>query len=160
MRSSIRPWTRTMSHTSAFWRSSTAGGKCQCTSTRVTSSPGLCISWWTSTYRLETRNPENRPMDIYPRRILFIPAQNLIWNRYKLCKCLQPRTIYLCRHGQSEYNAAGRLGGDSCLTDCGRFWNPGWNNFSSLEDHLSQAIQQATGTVYQLTSSKVALTSI
>ena len=32
----------------------------------------------------------------------------------------QPRTIYLCRHGQSEYNAAGRLGGDSGLTECGR----------------------------------------
>jgi len=33
---------------------------------------------------------------------------------------LQHRTIYLCRHGQSEYNASGRLGGDSDITECGR----------------------------------------
>ena len=39
---------------------------------------------------------------------------------FKELLILQPRTIYLCRHGQSEYNAAGRLGGDSGLTECGR----------------------------------------
>ncbi|KAG9339980.1 hypothetical protein JZ751_022295 [Albula glossodonta] len=33
---------------------------------------------------------------------------------------VQPRTIYLCRHGESEYNLQGRLGGDSCLSSRGR----------------------------------------
>jgi len=31
-----------------------------------------------------------------------------------------PRTIYLCRHGQSVYNNQTRLGGDSELTECGQ----------------------------------------
>ena len=29
---------------------------------------------------------------------------------------ITPRTIYLCRHGESYNNVVGRLGGDSCLT--------------------------------------------
>ncbi|KAJ8373677.1 hypothetical protein SKAU_G00042570 [Synaphobranchus kaupii] len=33
---------------------------------------------------------------------------------------VQPRTIYLCRHGESEYNLQGRLGGDSGLSSQGR----------------------------------------
>jgi len=36
---------------------------------------------------------------------------------------IAPRTIYLCRHGQSEYNADRRLGGDSQLTDCGALYS-------------------------------------
>ncbi|MEZ4316714.1 MAG: 6-phosphofructo-2-kinase/fructose-2,6-bisphosphatase [Myxococcota bacterium] len=32
------------------------------------------------------------------------------------CLHLEPRTIYLSRHGESEYNALGRIGGDSSLT--------------------------------------------
>ena len=35
------------------------------------------------------------------------------------CVHLEPRTIYLSRHGESEYNALGRIGGDSGLTDNG-----------------------------------------
>lgn len=35
---------------------------------------------------------------------------------------IAPRTIYLCRHGQSEYNADRRLGGDSELTECGQLY--------------------------------------
>jgi len=31
-----------------------------------------------------------------------------------------PRPLYLSRHGQSEYNVAGRIGGDSGLTDAGQ----------------------------------------
>lgn len=34
-----------------------------------------------------------------------------------------PRTIYLCRHGQSMYNEQQRLGGDSELTDCGQLYS-------------------------------------
>jgi len=48
---------------------------------------------------------------------------------------LQPRTIYLCRHGQSEYNAAGRLGGDSGLTECGRQYSRKLGQYiNSLQD--------------------------
>uniref|UniRef100_A0A1I7XJP2 6PF2K domain-containing protein n=1 Tax=Heterorhabditis bacteriophora TaxID=37862 RepID=A0A1I7XJP2_HETBA len=35
---------------------------------------------------------------------------------------LLPRSIYLTRHGQSEYNAMGRLGGDSPLTEEGQYY--------------------------------------
>jgi broad specificity phosphatase PhoE/predicted kinase len=35
------------------------------------------------------------------------------------CVHLEPRTIYLSRHGESEYNALGRIGGDSALTERG-----------------------------------------
>jgi len=34
-----------------------------------------------------------------------------------------PRTIYLCRHGQSIYNSETRLGGDSELTECGQSYS-------------------------------------
>ncbi|NXC41406.1 F262 bisphosphatase, partial [Penelope pileata] len=33
---------------------------------------------------------------------------------------VQPRTIYLCRHGESEYNLVGRIGGDSGLSPRGK----------------------------------------
>jgi hypothetical protein len=44
---------------------------------------------------------------------------------YLLCRVLYyitnlhalPRPIYVCRHGQSEYNITERLGGDTPLTD-------------------------------------------
>lgn len=35
------------------------------------------------------------------------------------CLHTEPRTLYLSRHGESEYNAAGRIGGDSDLTSAG-----------------------------------------
>lgn len=34
-----------------------------------------------------------------------------------------PRTIYLCRHGQSVYNSRRKLGGDSDLTECGQLYS-------------------------------------
>lgn len=33
---------------------------------------------------------------------------------------VQPRTIYLCRHGESEHNLQGKIGGDSGLSSRGR----------------------------------------
>lgn len=33
---------------------------------------------------------------------------------------VQPRTIYLCRHGESEYNLVGKIGGDSGLSPRGK----------------------------------------
>lgn len=33
---------------------------------------------------------------------------------------VQPRTIYLCRHGENEYNLQGKIGGDSGLSTRGK----------------------------------------
>lgn len=33
---------------------------------------------------------------------------------------VQPRTIYLCRHGESEFNLVGKIGGDSGLSPRGK----------------------------------------
>lgn len=33
---------------------------------------------------------------------------------------VQPRTIYLCRHGENEYNLQGKIGGDSGLSSRGK----------------------------------------
>ncbi|KFV95528.1 6-phosphofructo-2-kinase/fructose-2,6-bisphosphatase 3, partial [Eurypyga helias] len=33
---------------------------------------------------------------------------------------VQPRTIYLCRHGESEFNLKGKIGGDSGLSNRGK----------------------------------------
>lgn len=33
---------------------------------------------------------------------------------------VQPRTIYLCRHGESEFNLLGKIGGDSGLSVRGK----------------------------------------
>lgn len=33
---------------------------------------------------------------------------------------VQPRTIYLCRHGESECNLVGKIGGDSGLSTRGK----------------------------------------
>lgn len=33
---------------------------------------------------------------------------------------VQPRTIYLCRHGESEFNLSGKIGGDSGLSVRGK----------------------------------------
>jgi len=40
-----------------------------------------------------------------------------------------PRTIYLCRHGQSVYNSQRRLGGDSELTECGQEYSEKLGNY-------------------------------
>ena len=43
----------------------------------------------------------------------------------------QPRKIYLCRHGESEFNVRGLIGGDSRLT------GKGYEFAAALRDHLS-----------------------
>ncbi len=50
------------------------------------------------------------------------------------CVHLEPRTIYLSRHGESEYNALGRIGGDSDLTDAGARYA------GRLADHLHETL--------------------
>ena len=42
-----------------------------------------------------------------------------------------PRTIWLSRHGESEYNLAGKIGGDSALTSSGRAYGRRLSSFLS-----------------------------
>ncbi|XP_076688441.1 6-phosphofructo-2-kinase/fructose-2,6-bisphosphatase 2 isoform X2 [Callospermophilus lateralis] len=42
---------------------------------------------------------------------------------------VQPRTIYLCRHGESEYNLLGRIGGDSGLSVRGKQFSQALKKF-------------------------------
>uniref|UniRef100_A0A8C3V8F9 6-phosphofructo-2-kinase/fructose-2,6-bisphosphatase 2 n=1 Tax=Catharus ustulatus TaxID=91951 RepID=A0A8C3V8F9_CATUS len=42
---------------------------------------------------------------------------------------VQPRTIYLCRHGESEYNLLGRIGGDSGLSARGKQFSQALKKF-------------------------------
>ncbi|XP_062852737.1 6-phosphofructo-2-kinase/fructose-2,6-bisphosphatase 3 isoform X1 [Trichomycterus rosablanca] len=57
------------------------------------------------------------------RRFLVNRIQDHIQSRivyYLMNIHIQPRSIYLCRHGESQHNLQGRLGGDSGLSTCGR----------------------------------------
>ncbi|KAL7982815.1 hypothetical protein Chor_013151 [Crotalus horridus] len=65
---------------------------------------------------------------------------------------VQPRTIYLCRHGESEFNLKGKIGGDSGLSTRGKKFASELNNFvkeQNLNDlkvwtsHLKRTIQTA-----------------
>ncbi|KAJ8245564.1 hypothetical protein GJAV_G00272120 [Gymnothorax javanicus] len=57
------------------------------------------------------------------RRFLVNRVQDHIQSRvvyYLMNTHVQPRTIYLCRHGESQHNLHGRLGGDPGLSSQGR----------------------------------------
>ncbi|XP_074050286.1 6-phosphofructo-2-kinase/fructose-2,6-bisphosphatase 3 isoform X4 [Macrotis lagotis] len=57
------------------------------------------------------------------RRFLVNRVQDHIQSRivyYLMNIHVQPRTIYLCRHGESEYNLSGRIGGDTGLSNRGK----------------------------------------
>lgn len=52
----------------------------------------------------------NRIMDYRQSRIVF----------YLMNLHIKPRSIYLCRHGETEFNQAGRIGGDADLSENGK----------------------------------------
>jgi len=52
----------------------------------------------------------NRVLDHIQSRIVY----------YLMNIHITPRSIYLCRHGESELNVKGRIGGDSGLTKRGK----------------------------------------
>lgn len=57
------------------------------------------------------------------RRFLVNRVQDHVQSRivyYLMNIHVQPRAIYLCRHGESEHNLRGRIGGDSGLSSRGR----------------------------------------
>ncbi|XP_020820673.1 6-phosphofructo-2-kinase/fructose-2,6-bisphosphatase 3 isoform X2 [Phascolarctos cinereus] len=75
-------------------------------------------------------DPDNHDRDLslikvldVGRRFLVNRVQDYIQSRivyYLMNIHVQPRTIYLCRHGESEYNVLGRIGGDSGLSIRGK----------------------------------------
>ena len=57
------------------------------------------------------------------RRYLVNRVQDHIQSRivyYLMNIHITPRSIYLCRHGESDLNVKGRIGGDSGLSDRGK----------------------------------------
>mmetsp|Transcript_13744 Transcript_13744/g.23417 ORF Transcript_13744/g.23417 Transcript_13744/m.23417 type:complete len:412 (+) Transcript_13744:1408-2643(+) len=52
---------------------------------------------------------------------------------YILSTSIQPRTIYLSRHGESEWNVTGQLGGDPNLTRRGRVYSIRLAEFMAME---------------------------
>lgn len=57
------------------------------------------------------------------RRFLVNRVQDHIQSRivyYLMNIHVQPRTIYLCRHGENEHNLQGKIGGDSGLSSRGK----------------------------------------
>nr|XP_058046830.1 6-phosphofructo-2-kinase/fructose-2,6-bisphosphatase 3 isoform X2 [Ahaetulla prasina] len=89
------------------------------------------------------------------RRYLVNKVQDHIQSRivyYLMNIHVQPRTIYLCRHGESEFNLKGKIGGDSGLSSRGKKFASELNNFvkeQNLKDlrvwtsHLKRTIQTA-----------------
>ncbi|NWR97054.1 F263 bisphosphatase, partial [Motacilla alba] len=66
------------------------------------------------------------------RRFLVNRVQDHIQSRivyYLMNIHVQPRTIYLCRHGESESNLKGRIGGDSGLSNRGKKFAVELNKF-------------------------------
>ncbi|KAH0617161.1 hypothetical protein JD844_028895 [Phrynosoma platyrhinos] len=66
------------------------------------------------------------------RRYLVNRVQDHIQSRivyYLMNIHVQPRTIYLCRHGESEHNLKGKIGGDSGLSSRGKKFSIALNQF-------------------------------
>ncbi|XP_030429214.1 6-phosphofructo-2-kinase/fructose-2,6-bisphosphatase 3 isoform X5 [Gopherus evgoodei] len=66
------------------------------------------------------------------RRFLVNRVQDHIQSRivyYLMNIHVQPRTIYLCRHGESEFNLKGKIGGDSGLSNRGKKFASALNKF-------------------------------
>uniref|UniRef100_A0A803Y755 6-phosphofructo-2-kinase domain-containing protein n=1 Tax=Meleagris gallopavo TaxID=9103 RepID=A0A803Y755_MELGA len=66
------------------------------------------------------------------RRFLVNRVQDHIQSRivyYLMNIHVQPRTIYLCRHGESEFNLKGKIGGDSGLSNRGKKFAQALNKF-------------------------------
>ncbi|XP_036084098.1 6-phosphofructo-2-kinase/fructose-2,6-bisphosphatase 3 isoform X3 [Rousettus aegyptiacus] len=89
------------------------------------------------------------------RRFLVNRVQDHVQSRivyYLMNIHVQPRAIYLCRHGESEHNLRGRIGGDSGLSSRGRKFASALSEFveeQNLKDlkvwtsQLKSAIQTA-----------------
>jgi 6-phosphofructo-2-kinase len=56
---------------------------------------------------------------------------------------LSPRQIWITRHGESEDNVAGKIGGDSCLTENGQHYGTALYNFISTKRNEWEADQKS-----------------
>lgn len=68
----------------------------------------------------------NRVLDHIQSRIVY----------YLMNIHITPRSIYLCRHGESELNVTGRIGGDSGLTPRGKEVNMTTASKASMPEHI------------------------
>lgn len=89
--------------------------------------PGAsCCGWWPELWSLVGSLCRDlsliKVIDV-GRRFLVNRVQDHIQSRivyYLMNIHVQPRTIYLCRHGENEHNLQGRIGGDSGLSSRGK----------------------------------------
>lgn len=82
---------------------------------------------------------------------------------------ITPRSIYLCRHGESDLNIKGRIGGDSGLSDRGKevsvcacrenmhicFKSPSWSNASFCGALLHSSLPNVWGISSRSKTSKI-----
>jgi hypothetical protein len=79
-------------------------------------------AWWSSVAFLCRDLSLIKVIDV-GRRFLVNRVQDHIQSRivyYLMNIHVQPRTIYLCRHGENEFNLQGKIGGDSGLSSRGK----------------------------------------
>ncbi|XP_048357453.1 6-phosphofructo-2-kinase/fructose-2,6-bisphosphatase 3 [Sphaerodactylus townsendi] len=101
------------------------------------------------------------------RRYLVNRVQDHIQSRivyYLMNIHVQPRTIYLCRHGESESNLKGKIGGDLGLSSRGKKFSIALNRFvqeQNLKDlkvwtsQLKRTIQTDAGVCEELTYDEI-----
>ncbi|XP_073745350.1 6-phosphofructo-2-kinase/fructose-2,6-bisphosphatase 1 isoform X3 [Callorhinus ursinus] len=119
------------------------------------SCPCSCLGWpshlsYIKIFDVGTRYMVNRVQDHIQSRTVY----------YLMNIHVTPRSIYLCRHGESELNLRGRIGGDSGLSARGKQYAYALANFiqsqgiSSLKvwtSHMKRTIQtaEALGVPYE-----------
>lgn len=101
---------------------------------RYLTGPFCGVMVFLSTFPTDT-HPNPHPCYVFPRELSLIKVidvgrrflvnrvQDHIQSRivyYLMNIHVQPRTIYLCRHGESEFNLKGKIGGDSGLSNRGK----------------------------------------
>ncbi|NXF96523.1 F262 bisphosphatase, partial [Eubucco bourcierii] len=101
--------------------------------------------------RIECYKVTYQPLDpdVYDKDLSFIKVinvgQRFLVNRvqdyiqskivyYLMNIHVQPRTIYLCRHGESDYNLVGKIGGDSGLSPRGKQFAQALKKFIEEQD--------------------------
>jgi broad specificity phosphatase PhoE len=60
-----------------------------------------------------------------------------------------PRTFYLTRHGQSEYNVLGKIGGDSGLSSNGITYAKRLANFAKEHIAMEKIVDEKTGEIHE-----------
>ena len=66
---------------------------------------------------------------------------------------ITPRTIYLTRHGESEFNMSGKIGGDSGLSDRGSQYAASLAKFINDQDIPGTVLSETLRHTSRITSS-------